>query len=158
MLYVEAPGWRSCSQNPVYAVRNRLASLRAIFHIKSDSATFDNIAVPSGNRSSDCVLAACGMGPFSSGWHTTKYAREICQAIVVSKTPRFFSRSKRPVNLFYASFERAGNSPAVLAIAKSAKAGQSTSLSYQRICNRYVINAGIFFIFCRVIRGRLQQS
>jgi hypothetical protein len=71
MLYVEALDWRSCSQNPVYAARKRLASLRAMFYIKSDSATFDNIAVPSGNRSSDRVLAACGIGPFSTGWRTT---------------------------------------------------------------------------------------
>jgi len=111
MLCVAAPSPGSRSQNPVYAARNRLASLRAIFHIKSDSAMFDNIAVLSGSRSLDRVLAACGIGPFSSGWHTTKSAQETCRAIVVIKTRRLFSRSKRPVNFYDASFERLRRRP-----------------------------------------------
>jgi len=120
MLDVETLSWISSSQNTVYAARNRLANLKAIFHIKSDSAMFDNIAVLSGNRALDRVLAACGIGPLSSGWHTTKTAQEICQAIVVIKTRRFFSRSKRPVNLSDASFERAAP-PRSGHLAKSAK-------------------------------------
>ena len=120
MLCVAAPSWGSRSQNTVYAARNRLANLKAIFHIKSDSAMFDNIAVLSGNRALDRVLAACGIGPLSSGWHTTKTAQEICQAIVVIETRRFFSRSKRPVNLSDASFERAAP-PRSGHLAKSAK-------------------------------------
>jgi hypothetical protein len=90
MLDVETLSWISSSQNTVYAARNRLANLKAIFHIKSDSAMFDNIAVLSGNRALDRVLAACGIGPLSSGWHTTKTAQETCQAVVVIKTRRFF--------------------------------------------------------------------
>jgi hypothetical protein len=76
MLYLETLSWVSSSRNTVYAARNRLASLRAIFHIRSDSAMFDNIAVLSGNRSADRVLAPCGIGPFSSRWHTTKIGKK----------------------------------------------------------------------------------
>jgi hypothetical protein len=76
--------------NPVYAARNRLASLRAIFHIKSDSTTLNNIAVPSGNRSSDRVLAGCGIGPFSSGWHTTKRGKKYAKLLWSGKHPGFF--------------------------------------------------------------------
>ncbi len=90
MLCVAAPSWGSHSQNPVYAARNRLASLRAIFHIKSDSAMFDNIAVLSGNRSSDRVLAACGIGPFSSDWHTTKMRKKYAKLLWLLKRPGFF--------------------------------------------------------------------
>ena len=135
MLDVEMLSWISSSQNTVYAARNRLANLKAIFHIKSDSAMFDNIAVLSGNRALDRVLAACGIGPLSSGWHTTKTAQEICHAIVVIKTRRFFSRSKRPVNLSDASFERAAPpDPAILPNPR--KGGQSTN---PRI-NKFVTN------------------
>jgi hypothetical protein len=114
MLYFEALGWGSRSQNPVY----RPANLRAIFHIKSDRAMFDNIAVLSGNGSSDRVLAAGVIGLFSLVWHTTKCsapfvnsAQEICQALIVLKTPWIFFRSKRPVNFFDVSSEGAGDSP-----------------------------------------------
>jgi len=90
MLCVAAPSWGSHSQNPVYAARNRLANLKAIFHIKSDSAMFDNIAVLSGNRSSDRVLAACGIGPFSSDWHTTKMRKKYARLLWLLKRPGFF--------------------------------------------------------------------
>jgi hypothetical protein len=90
MLYLEAVSWVSSSRNTVYAARNRLANLRAIFHIKSDSAMFDNIAVLSGNRSSDRVLAACGIGPFSSGWHTTKMRKKYARPLWLLKRLGFF--------------------------------------------------------------------
>ena len=148
MLDVEMLSWISSSQNTVYAARNRLANLKAIFHIKSDSAMFDNIAVLSGSRALARVLAACGIGPLSSGWHTTKTAQEICQAIVVIKTRRFFSRSKRPVNLSDASFERAAPPPPDPAILPNPrKSGQSTNPPYQQICNEYMIDSRISFIF-----------
>ncbi len=120
MPYVGALSWVSSSQNTVHAARNRLANLKAIFHIKSDSAMFDNIAVLSGNRALDRVLAACGIGPLSSGWRTTKTAQKLCQALVFVKTRRLFSRSKRSVNLSDASFERAAP-PRSGHLAKSAK-------------------------------------
>ena len=146
MPYVGALSWVSSSQNTVHAARNRLANLKAIFHIKSDSAMFDNIAVLSGNLSADRVLAACGIGPLSSGWHTTKTGQEICQAIVVIETRRFFSRSKRPVNLSDASFERAAPpDPAILSNPRNG--GQSTNPPYQQICNEYMIDSRISFIF-----------
>jgi hypothetical protein len=63
MLYVEALSWRSHSQNLIMLPEIGLPAFRAIFHIKSDSATFNNIAVPSGYRFSDRVLAGCGIGP-----------------------------------------------------------------------------------------------
>ena len=97
MLYVEALGWGSRSQNPVHAARSRLASFRAIFHIKSDSAMFDNIAVLIGSGSSYRVLAPCGIGPFSLSWHITNCGtpavnkpQKICQAGNDLKTPWFF--------------------------------------------------------------------
>jgi hypothetical protein len=90
MPYVEALSWVSSSQNTVYASRNRLANLRAIFHVKSDSAMFDNIAVLSGNRSSDRVLAACDIGSFSSGWHTTKISKKYAKPLWLLKRTGFF--------------------------------------------------------------------
>jgi len=90
MLYLEALSWVSSSPKTVYAARNRLASLRAIFHIRSDSAVFDNIAVLSGNRSSDRVLAACGIGPFSPDWHTTKMRKKYAKLLWLLKRPGFF--------------------------------------------------------------------
>ena len=155
MLCVAAPSRGSRPQNPVYAARNRLANLRAIFHIKSDSATFDNIAVPSGNRSSDRVLAACGIGPFSSGWRTTKstvplvnIAQEICQARVVMKTPWFSARSERPAKFSDGSFERAGRlHPPIWPSCQIRKRAVNRRPPYQQICNEYVIRSRIFFIF-----------
>ena len=90
MRCVAAPSWGSRSQNPVYAARNRLANLKAIFHIKSDSAMFDNIAVLSGNRALDRVLAACGIGPFSSGCYTTSVRKKYAKLLRLLKHAGFF--------------------------------------------------------------------
>jgi hypothetical protein len=90
MLYLEALSWVSSSPKTVYAARNRLASLRAIFHIRSDSAVFDNIAVLSGNLSADRVLAACGIGPFPSGWHTTKIGKKYAKPLWLLKRSGFY--------------------------------------------------------------------
>jgi len=90
MLYLEALSWVSSSRNTVYAARNRLASLKAIFHIRSDSAMFDKIAVLSGNRSADRVLATCGIGPFSSGWHMTKIGKKYAEILWLLKCTGFY--------------------------------------------------------------------
>ena len=45
-----------------YAANSKPAMCRAIFHIKSDSAMFDNIAVPSGSGSGNRVVAAYSIG------------------------------------------------------------------------------------------------
>jgi hypothetical protein len=59
----------------VYAARSAPAIRRAIFHIKSDSAMFDNIAVSSGSGSPDRILAVCGIGLFSWGSHMLSAGR-----------------------------------------------------------------------------------
>ena len=51
----------------VYAARIRPTTLKTIFHIRRDSATFDNIAVPSGKGSSAGVGLAGVIG-FFMGW------------------------------------------------------------------------------------------
>ncbi len=101
MLCAEALSWMFAPMaKPCYAARSRLATLRAIFHIKSDSAMFDNIAVLTGSGSSYRVLAPCGIGPFSLSWHITNCGtpainkpQKICQTDNDLKMPWFFSHS-----------------------------------------------------------------
>jgi hypothetical protein len=52
---------------PVYAARIRPTTLKTIFHIKRDSATFDNIAVPSG-KGSLARVGLTGIIGFFMGW------------------------------------------------------------------------------------------
>jgi hypothetical protein len=52
---------------PVYAARIKPTTLKTIFHIKRDNATFDNIAVPSGKGSSARV-GLTGVIGFFMGW------------------------------------------------------------------------------------------
>jgi hypothetical protein len=51
---------------------------------------FDKIAVLSGNRSSDRVLAACGIGPFSSGWYTTNMRKKYAELLWLLKRSGFY--------------------------------------------------------------------
>ena len=63
-----------------YAANSKPARRRAMFHIKSDSAMFDNIAVPSGNGSSARVGTACAIGFFSLPWHGSQMPRPISKS------------------------------------------------------------------------------
>jgi len=69
-----------------YAVASNHANRRATFHIKSDSAMFDNIAVPSGKGSSDRVPAACGIGPSWFVSHRGHGTQKLYQAFTVPAT------------------------------------------------------------------------
>jgi len=69
-----------------YAVASAHANRRATFHIKSDSAMFDNIAVPSGKGSSDRVPAACGIGPSWFVSHRSHGKQKLYQAFTVPAT------------------------------------------------------------------------
>jgi len=51
---------------------------------------FDNIAVLSGSRALDRVLAACGIGPLSSGWHTTNLGKKYAKLLWLLKHAGFF--------------------------------------------------------------------
>lgn len=113
---------RRVCRNAVYAARSRLATRRAIFHINSDRAMLDNIAVPSGSGSSDRILAACGIGPFSPGWRIIgcsappfDRSQNLCQALANLKTPSFFRAPKRSVNFSDAAgfSERLATSPPI---------------------------------------------
>jgi hypothetical protein len=157
MRYLDALGCGSRSRDPDYAARNRPANLRAIFHIKSDSAMFDSIAVLSGNGSADRVVAACGIGPFSSNCRPTRFGarlgetqQTICQAVNDLKKLCFLPYCKPPVNLSDASglFEGAGRlfSP-IWSYCRIRKSTVSRALSHQQICNEYVIDRRIFLNF-----------
>jgi hypothetical protein len=45
-----------------HAASSKPAMRKVIFHRKSDSAMFDNIAVPAGSGSCNPVVAACAIG------------------------------------------------------------------------------------------------
>jgi len=63
-----------------YAANSKPAMRRAIFHIKSDSAMFDNIAVPRGSGSGNRVIAA-----YSIGLLPLSLARQIPRSMFTGK-------------------------------------------------------------------------